>query len=49
MSAILRTQNVESSKRDRPGKCEQTVKLMLFYSDVPKKVIAETHILDTVH
>ena len=48
MSSIIRAQNVESSKREHPGKCEQTTKLMLICSDVPKKAITEIHILGTV-
>ena len=37
MSSMLTAQNVESSKIEHPGKCKKTVKLMLIYSDVPKK------------
>ena len=35
-------------KREHPRKCEQTAKLMLICSDVPKKAITEIHILGTV-
>lgn len=31
----------ESSEGDHPSKCEQTHKLRLIYSDIPKKVIIE--------
>ena len=41
MSGILIAHKVESSEGDRPSKYEQTHKLMLICSDVPKKAITE--------
>lgn len=41
MSAILLVHRVKSSEGDRPSKYEQTHKLMLIWSNVPKKAITE--------
>ena len=41
MSIILRVNKVESSEGDRSSKYERTNKLMLIYSDMPKKAITK--------
>ena len=41
MSPIVIAHKAESSEGERPSKCEQTQKLMLICSDVPKKATTE--------